>query len=139
MERGCKHCVVDFAGRHRWTVLVRQSRWRVKTGERAWRQDHCFKGQQCVFPQKPGAELGGPNWAFPSGCTTQTFYNWDPTSAMGVSESGMLGVEGAIWSEHLRTEHDMQFVTLPRLYALAEVGWTPQSQRNYADFASRLP
>ncbi|WP_044259510.1 family 20 glycosylhydrolase [Bifidobacterium tsurumiense] len=83
--------------------------------------------------------LGGPNWAFPSGCTTQTFYNWDPTSAMGVSESGMLGVEGAIWSEHLRTEHDMQFVTLPRLYALAEVGWTPQSQRNYADFASRLP
>lgn len=58
---------------------------------------------------------------------------------MGVSESGMLGVEGAIWSEHLRTEHDTQFVTLPRLYALAEVGWTPQSQRNYADFASRLP
>ncbi|WP_244960251.1 family 20 glycosylhydrolase [Actinomyces faecalis] len=92
------------------------------------------------FPQRPGSELGGPSWACASGaCSTTAFYNWDPTKVVQVPETAVLGIEGAIWSEHLRTENDMQFLALPRLFALAEVGWTPQNQRAYTNFKARVP
>jgi hexosaminidase len=32
----------------------------------------------------------------------------------------------------------MQYLMLPRLAAVAEAGWTPQSLRDYKDFEQRL-
>jgi hexosaminidase len=50
----------------------------------------------------------------------------------------VLGVQAELWSEHIQTEARMQWMTLPRAAALAEVGWSPQ-QRRWPDFAGRLP
>src|SRR5699024_5794534 len=90
------------------------------------------------YPQRPTADLGGPSWACADACGIDTFYNWNPTAMAGVDEAGVLGVEGPMWSEHLRTLHDMQFLVFPRLLAHSEVGWTPQTKRNFADFTDRV-
>src|SRR5699024_8880986 len=87
----------------------------------------------------PTTDLGGPNWACGgTACGIDNFYNWDPTAMAGVDEAAVLGVEGPMWSEHLRTLHDLEFLVLPRMLAHAEVGWTPQQDRRFADFTDRV-
>lgn len=95
---------------------------------------------RAYFPQRPSTDVPGPEWACTDthACTTFQFYNWDPTQLAGVTEADMMGVEGALWQEHLRTEHDAQFQLFPRAFATAEVGWTQQAMRNYDDFKARM-
>lgn len=69
----------------------------------------------------------------------QTAYEWDPTTYMkGVSETDMVGIEAPLWSETIRNITAAMFLAVPRLPALAEVGWTPQAARNWNDFRRRI-
>jgi hexosaminidase len=69
----------------------------------------------------------------------KTSYDWDPAQmAEGVAESSLLGVEAPLWSETLATINDVEFMAFPRLAAIAEIGWTPQSRRNWDEFRVRL-
>ncbi|CAH0999321.1 Beta-N-acetylhexosaminidase [Neolewinella maritima] len=66
-------------------------------------------------------------------------YLWDPaTLAPGISDGDILGIEAPLWSETVRTLEDIDYLTFPRLLALAEVGWTPQDRREWEDFKRRL-
>jgi len=66
-------------------------------------------------------------------------YDWDPAAvADGVPEASLLGVEAPLWSETLATINDVEFLAFPRLAAIAELAWTPQSQRQWDDFRVRL-
>jgi hexosaminidase len=66
-------------------------------------------------------------------------YDWDPaTFIQGVSERDIVGVEAPLWSETLRNITAVEYLAMPRLPALAEVGWTPQASRNWENFRERL-
>ena len=66
-------------------------------------------------------------------------YDWDPAVYLkGVGERDIMGVEAALWSETIRNITAAEFLAMPRLPALAEVGWTPQSVRNWESFRERL-
>jgi hexosaminidase len=85
---------------------------------------------------EPGTPIG-LNWA--GLIDVKRSYGWDPaTAAAGVPESALLGVEAPLWSETLANIRDFEFLAYPRLAALAEVGWTPQQDRDWSDFRKRL-
>jgi len=66
-------------------------------------------------------------------------YDWDPATYMkGVGESNIIGVEAPIWSETVRNITAVQYLAMPRLPALAEVAWTPQSTRSWESFRTRI-
>jgi hexosaminidase len=66
-------------------------------------------------------------------------YDWDPATFIeGVSERDIVGVEAPLWSETLRNITAVEYLAMPRLPALAEVGWTPQASRNWDNFRDRL-
>lgn len=66
-------------------------------------------------------------------------YDWDPATYMkGVSEQDIIGVEAPLWSETVRNITSAQFMAMPRLPAVAEVGWTPQSMRSWESFRERI-
>lgn len=66
-------------------------------------------------------------------------YEWDPAAYIaGVTERDIVGVEAPLWTETIRNISAAMYMAVPRLPATAEVGWTPQAQRSYADFARRL-
>jgi hexosaminidase len=80
----------------------------------------------------------GTEWAGHVG--VRDAYEWDPaTQVDGVSESDVLGVEAALWSETLATMRDVEYMAFPRLLALAEVAATRPETRRWDDFAARLP
>ena len=71
--------------------------------------------------------------------TVQDAYSWDPAKLLpGVGESSVLGVEAALWSETLPAFGDVEFMVLPRLPALAELGWSPASTHDWEKFRQRL-
>ncbi len=66
-------------------------------------------------------------------------YAWDPASQIeGVPEPAILGVEAPLWAETIGTVSDIEYLLFPRLPALAEMGWTAQSRRDWEDFRARL-
>ncbi len=66
-------------------------------------------------------------------------YAWDPADVVdGVGDDGILGVEAPLWTETLRTVDDVESMAFPRLAAIAEIGWTPQGDREIDDLEARL-
>ncbi len=48
------------------------------------------------------------------------------------------GVQGNIWCEHIPSEARMQYMAVPRLLAVAELGWADPSQKDLHAFQERL-
>jgi hexosaminidase len=66
-------------------------------------------------------------------------YDWDPATYMkGATERDLVGLEAPLWSETIRNLAAAQYLAVPRLPALAEVAWTPQSARAWDEFRVRL-
>ena len=66
-------------------------------------------------------------------------YDWDPGSYLAeVPAAAVLGVEAPLWTETVGTLADLEFMTFPRLPAVAELGWSPASARDWEGFRRRL-
>ena len=67
-------------------------------------------------------------------------YNLDPTAMMAPGAAAhIIGVQANLWTEHMRTEEDVERMAFPRAAALAEVGWSAPQRKDWADFETRLP
>lgn len=66
-------------------------------------------------------------------------YDWEPATYMdGVGEADLLGIEAPLWTETAAEMRDVEYLTFPRLAAVAEVAWTRRDRRSWPDFALRL-
>jgi hypothetical protein len=66
-------------------------------------------------------------------------YDWDPATVVpGVGDERIEGVEAPLWTEKVRTIDEVEHLCFPRLMCLAEVGWTPQPQRELSEFRVRV-
>jgi hexosaminidase len=65
---------------------------------------------------------------------------WEPVPDSFTSDEAarVLGVEAAVWTEFIRTERYLEFMTFPRLLAFAEVAWRPRGPRDETEFTARL-
>ena len=71
--------------------------------------------------------------------TVEAVYNYVPMKNIPTElQSKYLGVQANFWTEWVVSADHMQYLMLPRLAAVAEAGWTPQSLRDYKDFEQRL-
>jgi hexosaminidase len=50
----------------------------------------------------------------------------------------VLGIEACVWTEFISTERYLEFMTFPRLLALAEIAWRPKGPRDEKEFEERL-
>lgn len=67
-------------------------------------------------------------------------YNFDPMLP-GLSfegEQNILGVEGALWTEHVPDFERLCYMAYPRFAAIAETGWSKADQKNVYDFERRF-
>ena len=71
--------------------------------------------------------------------TTRDIYDFNPLpESLGENRKLLLGLQGNLWTEHVRTEKRAAYHTWPRATAIAELGWSNAKQRNWEDFSSRL-
>lgn len=71
--------------------------------------------------------------------TVQAVYNYVPMKDVEERlHPKYLGVQANFWTEWVEDASTVEYLMFPRLAAVAEAGWTPQSLRNYNDFVQRM-
>jgi hexosaminidase len=50
----------------------------------------------------------------------------------------VLGAQGNIWTEYMKTSEHVEYMAFPRVLAMSEVVWSKQENKNYADFVKRV-
>ena len=69
-------------------------------------------------------------------------YAYNPTPAVLTPDQQkyIIGVQANLWTEYIGTENKVEYMLLPRMLALSEVGWSALANKNYIDFKdTRLP
>lgn len=65
-------------------------------------------------------------------------YNPTPTQLTESEQQYILGAQANVWTEYMPTFSQVEYMALPRMCALAETLWTPQTKKDYANFQLRL-
>lgn len=146
--------VQDIVARHGktmigWDEIVR-ARLRPGTIAQLWRGDTAtLSGRQGAklilspaskayldMKYTPSTELG-LRWA--GFVELRTAYDWDPVTLFaGVREDDVLGVEAPLWTETVPNITAAEYMLLPRIPALAEVGWTGAGGKDWEAFRTRI-
>ncbi len=117
--------------------------WRgIEGGIEAAKQNHdvvmspgsfCYLDSYQADPETEPLAIGGL-------LNLETAYSYEPTPEALNNEQAqrILGAQGNVWTEYIKTTDYLEYMAFPRALALAEVNWTPKSGRNYENFVSRL-
>ncbi|MDF1800412.1 MAG: family 20 glycosylhydrolase [Planctomycetota bacterium] len=70
----------------------------------------------------------------------RTAYDYDPIPAeLTAAEAKLvLGFQGNLWGESIQHEDHLTYMLLPRLFAIAEGGWSQPEGKDWADFVRRV-
>ena len=70
----------------------------------------------------------------------ETVYAFEPVPAdlPEPQRQHILGGQGNVWTEYIRTLKEVEYFAWPRAAALAEVLWTPAGKKDFQDFQKRL-
>jgi hexosaminidase len=68
-------------------------------------------------------------------------YGFEPVPAelSPAQATHVLGAQGNVWTEFMKTSQQVEYMAYPRALAMAEVTWSAAEARNLADFERRLP
>ena len=72
--------------------------------------------------------------------TLSKTYSYDPLSSIPEDKQAFVsGIQGNLWAEYIGSFEHLQHMALPRLAAVAEIGWSgPQGKTSYEEFFSRV-
>jgi hexosaminidase len=67
-------------------------------------------------------------------------YSYEPVPAALTEDESkyVLGAQGNVWTEYMKTPDQVEYMVYPRAAALAEVIWSPKGPRDFENFKSRL-
>jgi len=88
-------------------------------------------------PGEPGAPWEG-NKGGPQSISKMLAWEPVPDGFTPDESAQVLGIEACVWTEFIETERYLEFMTFPRLLALAEIAWRPKGPRDETEFNARL-
>jgi hexosaminidase len=95
--------------------------------------DYCYfdyyQGDPATEPEANGEKL-----------TLKTVYSYNPVPPVLTPEQAghIIGVQGNVWTEYVKTPEAVEYKAFPRAIALAEVAWSQQDRRSWDDFINRM-
>jgi hexosaminidase len=120
--------VMSWTGEEGGIAAAKQHHEAIMTPEKYVYLDY----YQSLYPAEP---LAGGGYT-----PLSKVYNYEPiTSELTGDEASYIeGVQANAWSEYLANPKQAERQLFPRMLALAEIGWSSKSNKNYADFLKRL-
>ena len=118
--------------------------WRgTEGGIEAAKQHHnviMTPGHSCYFDYYQSADRENEPLAIGGLTTVADVYSYEPTPDELSKEEGkyILGAQGNVWTEYMKTPEYVEYMILPRMSALAEVVWSPKASKDWEDFNNRL-
>jgi len=94
---------------------------------------HCYFDHYQGEPKYEPIAIGGFT-------PLEKVYSYEPTPATLSPEESqyILGAQGNVWTEYINTLEEVEYMTMPRMAALAEVVWGTSNPNNYKDFQNRV-
>jgi len=125
--------VMSWQGEDGGIVAARQGHDVIMTPDKYLYFDH-YQGDRTREPLAIGGML-----------PLEKVYGYDPTPAAlnAEEQKRILGAQANVWTEYIADTHQLEYMLFPRLFALAEVVWSPPHSNNdarkYSDFLKRIP
>jgi hexosaminidase len=119
--------------------------WRgVSGGIEAARQGHdviMTPTSHMYFDYYQGEDRSGEPLAIGGYLPLEKVYSFEPVPPELTSAEArhVLGAQGNVWTEYIKTPEHAEYMAYPRALALAEVAWTQRSRRDWTAFLQRLP
>jgi hexosaminidase len=119
--------------------------WRgVNGGIEAARQGHdviMTPTSHMYFDYYQGVDPSAEPLAIGGYLPLEKVYAFEPVPAVLSEAEGqhILGVQANLWTEYIKTPEQAEYMAYPRALALAEVGWSQRSRRDWNGFVQRLP
>jgi hexosaminidase len=94
---------------------------------------HCYFDKYQADPATEPVTIGGY-------LPLQTVYQYEPvpTELKDTEALHILGAQANVWTEYMPTSGNVEYMTFPRLSALAEVVWSNKNRRNWDSFRNRM-
>lgn len=65
-------------------------------------------------------------------------YSYNPLEGIDAEKAGLIyGIQGNLWAEYIPTEEMVEYMVYPRILAIAEIGWSNPTERNFNEFRER--
>lgn len=95
--------------------------------------DNCYLCLYQADPKTQPLAIGG-------NLSLEKVYSYEPIPAKLTETEAkyVLGAQGCVWTEYMKTPEMVEYMVYPRAAALSEVLWSPKELRNYAGFKDRL-
>jgi hexosaminidase len=84
------------------------------------------------------AEPKAAAWGGPLTLNKMYAFEPMPTNVPPELQSFILGAQGNLWTEQISNMKQAEYMTFPRICALAEDTWSAKSAKNWDDFMRRL-
>lgn len=94
----------------------------------------------CYFDHYQVADRDKEPIAFNSMVTLKKVYSFNPTpeELLPHEAKHILGAQGNVWTEYMKTTDKVEYMVFPRALALSEVLWTPEEKKVWQEFKPRL-
>jgi hexosaminidase len=95
--------------------------------------EYCYFDHYQADPKNEPLAIGGFT-------PLKKVYSYEPVPAVLTEEESryILGAQGNVWTEYMKTPEQVEYMAYPRAAALAEVTWSPRHLRDYENFSARL-
>ena len=94
-------------------------------------------GNRCYLDKAQDAPIFEPE-GFGGYLPIDSIYVYDPAAGMPADKlEHLLGVQGNLWHELIPTPDHTEYMLYPRIFAIAEIGWSPLSVKDPGDFRER--
>lgn len=92
--------------------------------------EYCYLNRYQDCPSEQPLAMGGI-------VMLEKVYSYDPAPEGMQGRELVKGVQGNLWTEYIPTGNHAEYMLYPRLFAIAEVGWSDVEGRDYEDFRNR--
>lgn len=93
----------------------------------------------CYIDLKQGHDDLEPNLGYSQLLLSKSYsYQVIPGDLTEEESQLIKGVQANLWTESISDWGKLTYMTFPRVYAIAETGWTPFANKDWDDFTSRL-
>lgn len=72
--------------------------------------------------------------------TLEKCYTLEPVPSFATPEQAknVIGTQGNMWTEYVKTPEHAEYMIFPRIAAIAECAWSEKEAKNYQDFVGRM-
>ena len=93
----------------------------------------------CYIDLKQGHDDLEPNLGYSQSLLSAAYnYQVIPSNLTPTESQLIKGIQANLWTESITDWGKLTYMTFPRVYAIAENGWTKQEDKNWDDFTDRL-